>query len=416
MRENKKLQASFGSLYKVLFWCLFATSYPLAAFSQSSDFVYDSSLQRSNFMSLSPDYVDKLEAELSDRRSVFFWKLRFYSQNLETASNINQQIAGATFRSKFTYRFLESLTFKAKGNLTMMTGRVQNIFGAQQVGTGIYPRELKLQYEPIADFLTLDFGMIHQRFFNNQLFVGNLGFVGTSQRMAYKQPRFEVALRTQQLIPTSYTNSTRVADRETMPSFYTESLEGKFLISRNNFINGRLTHFQYNNLPHIAAFQSFIYGNTVTNTDVNNAQFIYGFNGFMSQLTFEQRISDSLSAQVMWDVIKNNQAPSDAGEARKITLAVANDFGRWILSGSFTDYFIESDAVPARYNSSVLGHNNRIGNSLQLGVESKDWGVDFKLNYVKADLLNQATMRIDGLQQDNQQSIYLSVETLYDFI
>jgi hypothetical protein len=48
--------------------------------------------------------------------------------------------------------------------------------------------------------------------------------------------------------------------------------------------------------------------------------------------------------------------------------------------------------------------------------ESKQWGVNFLASYVKADLLNPTTARIDGLQQDNQQTFYLAVETMYDFI
>ena len=35
---------------------------------------------------------------------------------------------------------------------------------------------------------------------------------------------------------------------------------------------------------------------------------------------------------------------------------------------------------------------------------------------IKADLLNENTVRVNNLQQDNQQTIYFAVETMYDFI
>ena len=72
--------------------------------------------------------------------------------------------------------------------------------------------------------------------------------------------------------------------------------------------------------------------------------------------------------------------------------------------------------MPAAYNSYRLGHNNRIGNNYGLNLESKDWGVVFKVDYTEANLLNPAARRLDGLQQDNQQIFYISVETMYDFI
>ncbi len=416
MRENRHLYASIRSVIKIAIWFLIGTGYSLASYAES-DYSYDSSIQRSNFLSINPDYEKVVEAQIDDRRAQFLWKLRFDSLSFQTDDNINSQIAGATFRTKFNYKFLETLSFKAKANLSLESGRSQDIFGDQEPGSGIYPREVKIAYEP-NDFVELDLGMIHQRFFNNPLFLANLGFIGASERFVYKSPseRVEVALRLQQLIPTSYTNSTRVAEREEIPEFYTESLESTLMLSRSNFLKGRLTHFRYANLPAVAAFQSFIYGNTVTNTDINNAEFIYGFDGYMTQVGFEQKFSNSLSMQFLWDTINNTAAPSDAGEAQTLTAAGAYDSGRWIIGWKYDNFFIESDAVPARYNSHNYGHNNRIGNSYQMSLESKDWGVNFKVNYVRADLLNQSTRRIDGLQQDNQQTFYIAVETLYEII
>ncbi len=419
MRENKYLYASYGSLVKGLCWCLFATSIPFSVFAADvvvDGFSYDSSLQRSSFLSINPNYEKILEASVADRRSHFFWKLRFDAQSLETDDNINSQIAGATFRAKFGYKLIESVEFKAKSNLSLESGRTQDIFGDQEPGSGIYPREVKITYTPFKDVVEIDAGMIHQRFFNMPIFIGNLGFIGLSEKVFYESERFDVGVRLQQLIPTSYTNSTRVGERENVPYFYTESLEATWRTSRWNFLKTRLSHFRYENLPSVVAFDSFIFGNTVTNTDVNNARFIYDFDGWVSQWAFEQKFSDSLAAQLQWQIVKNTAAPSDAGEGRMISIGVANDFGRWIAAVKFVDFFIESDAVPARYNSHAYGHNNRIGNALNFSLESKDWGVNFKADYVKADLLNQSIRRLDGLQQDNQQTIYFAVETMYEFI
>ncbi len=420
MRENKYLYTSLRSVIKWMVWFLFGTGFSLNSMAQSIDSsdetYYDSSIQRSNFLTLNPDYYNQLEAEVAGRRTKLFWKLRFDGQSISTDDNINSQIAGANLVGKFSHKFIQDFEFKAKASLNLESGRSQAIFGDQEPGSGIYPREVLVQYTPFQEYLQVQAGLIQQRFFGEQLFVSRLPFMGFSEKVGISGKRYDVGVRLQQLIPTSYTNATRVSEREDIPYFYTESLEGGLKISRYNFVRGRLTHFRFENLPSVVAFDSFLYGNTVTNTDVNNAEFIYGFEGWLTSLSFEQKFTDAFSAQLHWNTIVNNKAPSDAGEAQTIGGTLAYDAGRWIFAGLYKNYFIESDAVPASYNSHLYGHNNRIGQGIGFRIESKDWGVHFIGDYVDADLLNQSPRRIDGLQQDNQQTIYFAVETMYDFI
>lgn len=420
MKNNKDLNAGAPALSPLAFWCVIAAicivSFKALGQGQDVGAFYDSSIQRSNFLSTDPRYENIIEEQLQDRRSLFLWKLRFDSQNLQTANNIQSQNVGATIRGKFNYKLVDNLDFRATGNISLESGRSQSIFGDLEPASGLYPRELKLHWRVIQNMMDLDFGQIHQEWHNEPLFIGNLGFPGLSESFYWTPKNFEFIFNAQQLIPTSSTLSTRVTEREEMPTLTTETLQATVHLSRSNYVKGRVTHFRYNNLPHIVAFESFLYGNTVTNSDVNNARFIYGFEGFLTQLAFEQRITDSLSAQIQWNTIKNNKAPSSVGEAQSIRAWVANDFGRWILAGMYMNYFIESDAVPAFYNSYRYGHNNRIGNSFEINLESKNWGVIFKAHYTEADLLNESSRRIDGLQQDDQKTIYFAVETMYDFI
>lgn len=420
MKNNKDLKAGKPALSPLAFWCLIATifvaSLDASAQGQDTGAFYDSSLQRSNFLSVDPQYERIIEDQLTDRRTVFLWKLRFDSQSLQTENNIQSQNIGATIRGKFRYKLVERLDFRATGNLSLESGRSQSIFGDLEPSSGIYPRDMKLHWTAITNHLEIDFGQIHQDWHNEPLFIGNLGFPGVSESLFWSNNTYDVAVIAQQLIPTSSTLSTRVTEREEVPTLTTETIQGTVHLSSTNYLKGRLTHFQYKNLPHIVAFDSFIYGNTVTNSDINNAEFIYGFGGYMTQLAFEQKITNSLSASIQWNTIHNTQAPSQVGEAQSIRAWVANDFGRWILAGMYMNYFIESDAVPAFYNSYRFGHNNRIGNSFEINLESKPWGVIFKAHYTEADLLSESARRIDGLQQDDQKTIYFAVETMYDFI
>ena len=105
--------------------------------------------------------------------------------------------------------------------------------------------------------------------------------------------------------------------------------------------------------------------------------------------------------------------------AYKINFLNANKDVHYVTSGKkkeYNNYFIESDAVPAFYNSYKMGHNNRIGNGFKLSVESKSWGIIFSGEYYKADLLRNQGPIASGLQQNNQETFYFKMETMYDFI
>lgn len=413
MRELKCLHIC-AQLFAM--WCLIVTTNVDNAMAEESS--YDSSIQRSNFMAIEPRYKKSLEKQLEDRRSQFLWRMRFDSESLQTDKNAQSQSVGAKARAQFQYKLLENLKFKSKVNLSLESGRSQDIFGDLEPSSGIYPQELKLSLDAVEDHITLEAGQIHQRWLNEPLFIGGLGFPGAAQKFQIKKKSWDLGLITQQLIPTSSTLSTRVAEREGTPSLFTESIQAGVRPSSNNFILGRVTMYKYNDLPSVVAYWSRIYGNTPSNfgNDINNSTFRYDFSGWMGQMAYEQKFSNSFSMQFQYMAMKNTAAPDDSGESQAITVTAANDFGRWIIGGRYKNYFIESDAVPAYYNSHRLGHNNRTGNEYEIMFESKDWGVNFSATYVKADLLRDQGQTASELQQDNQQTFYIQVETMYDFI
>lgn len=412
MKEVRHLRR-YAQLFAM--WCLIVTIFVDTAIAYEQ---YDSSIQRSNFLTIDPTYKKLLDEQIKERRAGFTWNMRFDAQSLQTDQNNQSQSVGATIGTQLNYKVIDRVSFKAKANLGLESGRSQDIFGDLEPNSGVYPRELKLSVIAIEDHLDLEAGQISQTWINEPLFIGGLGFPGASEKLKFENKRVKVNLRAQQLIPTSSTLSTRVQGKEATPSLMTETGEITWNISSNNFVLGRFTWFNYNDLPSNVAYWSRIYGNSPSNfgNDVNNSQFRYDFSGWIGQLAFEQKISNSLTAQIKHSVIKNEKAPSEVGEAQNTSLIIANDFGRWIVAGEYNNYFVESDAVPAFYNSYKMGHNNRIGNGFKLSVESKSWGIIFSGEYYKADLLRDQGPIASGLQQNNQETFYFKMETMYDFI
>ncbi|MCB0377749.1 MAG: hypothetical protein KDD33_04590 [Bdellovibrionales bacterium] len=380
-------------------------------------YAYDSALQRSQFLANEPSYIKIIEAQMEERRASFMWRMRFESLNYNTDNNINSNTMGTSFRARMKYKLLENLDFKGRVWLNFRSGRTQALFGDQTPTSGLYPRELKLSWTPMSDYLTIDGGVIPQTWLNMPIFITSRGFPGLSQRFDLKNDTLGLSLTTQQLIPTSTTLSTRVAEKEEVPTFFTESAELYYNISSANWLRARFHWWSFKDLPHVVAYESAIYGNTLgSGGNQNNATFKYEFEGWITQLIFEQKLSNRLALQLQWNMLQNVRAPSDASDAQNIRAHVAYDSGRWIYSGSYDNFFIESDAAVSSYNSFNFGNTNRIGYALEAAAESKDWGVQFSLNYSNADLLNQNPPVVGGLQQDNLQTIWFKVETAYDFI
>ena len=426
MKEYGHIHRFIANRLVKLGWCLLATTVftftssaeeKIYAKDYSHKYSYNSSIQNSNFLILDPRYEFEIEDQTKDRRSQLFWKLRFDMQSLETEDNNQSQIAGATFQTKFRYKLLKNVRFKAKANLSLESGRSQDIFGDQEPGSGVYPREFLVEWKVWKKYFALQAGLLQQKLtYLEPLFISNLAFPGVLEKFRIGSDTTFAAVYLQQAIPSSYTRSTRVSERENVPYFYTESLYGQLGLGKRGFLFGNVTHYRYENLPAIVAYDSFIFGNTVEAPNQNNARFVYEFDGFFTYLGGEAKLSNSLSFQGWWNTIRNTEAPVEAGEAQSYNALIANDFGRWNVSLNYKNFFIESDAVPGAYNSHIHGHTNRIGQTYGFGIESKDWGVIFRGSYTEADLLNQSRVRFDGVQQDDQKTIYFSVGTMYDFI
>ena len=406
----------------LVFGCLFVTT-PIA-FSQAGEDTYHSTIQDSRFLVPQPRYETKLWQSWKkddDQRVGLVWGLSLSGESFQTSSNIQSQTATYGFKAKFRYKIMDNLELRSKANLAFQSGRTQDIFGDLEPVSGIYLRRALLQWTPFGDWLKLDAGVISQRWLDNELFIrGGAGFPGARQYVKYKAKNYSVGFTAQQLIPTSATLSTQVAEKEATPTFNTQTLNGDVRLGKYNVGGAQFTLFQFANLPRVVAWESGKWGNNIVGGAVQdtNTRFRSNFGGWVSELWLEQKFTNNFSAQIGMDVIKNTQAEDSTGESQSIQLSAAYQSGQWVIAPSVNSYFIEPDAVPAFYNSSIYGHNNRIGTAYTLGVESKKWNTLFNISFIDSQILqeNGLTPTPVRTQPEDQQTIYISVETAYDLI
>lgn len=374
-------------------------------------------IQNSKFL-FTPYSSSKFDKTLFDRmgdkKIKLLWNLGLDGQSLGTDRNNQSQVASLQSQLQMKSQLTPALSLNGEARIRFRSGRTQFIFGDQESGTNIYLRHGSLKYQTWRNRITLEGGVLSQRkMLNNPLLVSTIGFPGVHQKLFYGGPKWGVSLGAQQSIPVSSTLGTRVQEREVTPVLFSEYLSLDWFPVRGTAVTARLGWFNFNNLPATVAYWSQVFGNTFTGNGQNNAFFAYDFNGWNTQLLLDQSLSRRWAVQLQGNFLRNVAAPDTLNESQIIKATVAYESNHWIFSLKGESFFSEPDSAPAFYNSWRRGHNNRVGWGLGAAAESKNRNFRMFFEYFDARLLNINTFS-ESIQQDDQKTVVVGLETAYD--
>jgi len=402
---------------KVLFLLGMSTALTNHVLADTAAGPYPSIIQNSKFLfnpAEESNYASRLFQKQASKKTNLIWKLGLDGQGLQTDRNNNSQVASLQTRLKLRSNLTRQLSIFGDARVRFRSGRTQRLFGDQESGTNIYLRQGELNFQGWKKRITIGAGVLSQKsMVNNPFLVGSLGFPGVHQRIKIKGKTWGVALAAQQVIPTSSTLSTRVQGREQVPSLFTEKLTLDWHPRKGTWIAGRLGWFSFYNLPSIVAHQSQLFGNTFTGQNDNNAFFLFGFNGWSNQFIVDQAITSRLAVQVKGIFLRNIAAEDTLNESRILSGVLAYEGKKWLYFLGGESFFSEPDSSPSYYNSWRRGHNNRIGWGMSAFIESKVHNFRFGFEFFDAKLLN-VNQFSESIQQDNQQTFLVKLETAYD--
>lgn len=323
-----------------------------------------------------------------------------------------EQSIGLSLDGDLRMRLLPRLSLFARGSAQLASGYAQSRFGDQVPASGLSLQEVAMSVRVLnfdAAKLTMSAGALNQRELGADLLVSSQPFPGLRESLHIGSKAFAVRLWAQQTIPTSKTLSTRSIDAEVTPSFMTETVELSIQPSDSLKAKSFLTHFLFNNLPSAVAVDSIVYGNTTTETGPLTSQFKYRFEGLVAGGSVEAELVRSAALGLSGYLAQNAAAPEGYRNAQKVEgflrIGLPGDIDLTPSAGTF---FSESDVAPSFYNSSELGHNNRVG--WLAAIETLFKKEQFKLRgeYVDADLINPSR------DQSRQRFFMIRFETLYD--
>ncbi len=326
------------------------------------------------------------------------------------------QYFGFGLNGDFRAQLMSGLSFRVKGGASLTTGYAQSRFGDNVGASGIFMQEAVMTARAVdSKFLRayVAGGALDQNVFEAPLFIArSTAFPGVRETLVIGNSNdFRIKLWAQQAIPTSKTLSTKTVDAEVTPSFLSETAE--ISIEPSDILNAKaaVTHFTFNNLPSAVALESVIYGNTVNEIGPNTSQFKYRFDGFMASGSLSLRLANSLSWHLFGYAIQNAAAEEGYRNAQNIQTGFKVSLpGEIDVTPTVSTFFIEDDAVPGFYNSSVAGHNNRQGFAASVDAYFQRQRFRVAAEYVDADVINF------NINQSRQQTMTIKFETFYEML
>ncbi len=321
------------------------------------------------------------------------------------------QSAAFVLGEEFKYRLTDEVHLNVDSKLYTFAGQSLSRFGDGIPTNGIYLKEALVEWQPFQ-FVSVAGGAINQRYLNSGLLIYEKAFPGAREKLAYNTGNFTASLTAEQTVPTSASLSTKTADREDQPSFFAETLSGKFDVIRSFAFEFFGTFFDFRNLPSQVAFDSSLYGNTATQmSSPNSAKFIYEYAGWLLGAKGDIELSRQAKLLVAGSLLSNELAPTAFNHGQIVSagaeFSVTDNLS---INPTMETFFNESDSAPAYYNDFVYGHNNRQGYGAYLTLDFKK--SNFKLIgfYVDADVINF------NVNQSRQQVYLIKLETSYDVL
>ncbi len=386
------------------FWILILLVFSCTQSVLAIEFTFESS-------SFSKSYIKAIEdkAESENKKMFLLWDLK------STAESFSSEIDNAFFfqfqsSGKLKYQILDRLELDLKANVIFQGGQAQSRFGDLLPQGPAYLSYGQLNFDVLGNnTLELQAGALSQfEVFGNNLFISKRAFPGVGESLKFEIEDLKIKLSAQQVIPTTFTLSTALVEREKTPTL--NSLNANFNYDLKPFVfNLNAAYFDYNDLPALVRDTSRLFGNTVNGTGFNSV-FAFDYRGWISNFDTSYNPTKDTAFRFVLSMLENTAAPKTYNQSQFIQLSAHHRINRELgLDLIISDFFVESDAVPAFFTSRTFQTNHK-GNMIEVGMQWLEKKVRVSAGYTVSNLINPDS---SGRQLDND-IISFNLETAYD--
>lgn len=302
---------------------------------------------------------------------------------------------GASLRLNPSFAYMPSPFFTLKGGawVYLNSSRIQDRFILPNQNSTAFLREMVAVVQPYRG-LNLKLGALDMEDMENPFLFFRRTFPGADLSYGLGQDRWRLEAGARYAIPTSFSLEFDRTQNEELPSFATAGLKGKVDLNRSLTARARVDYFQFNKLPAVAAFSSQFHGNQATG-GLGSARFLYEYRGWAQKYDLDVRWNSRWLTNVALQSVDNIAAPVDRSRSQSIGVSSTYDGTKLAVTPRLSYFYMESDAAPAFYNASYLGHANRVGFDAGLLVNIKRWGLQVYGNFVDSRLLSESINQND---------------------
>jgi hypothetical protein len=389
--------------FKSLLWLGLLTSFSYPAFA--IDYTFLSSPFAKSYNKLLEDKADRQGSKM-----YLLWSMESnassYSSEIDNAFYFQFKSSG-----KLKYQILDRLSLDLKANVLFQGGQAQSRFsellpsGPAYLSYGFFNLDVlgNESFEVQAGALS------QTEVFGSSLFISQRSFPGIGESIKFSKDNYKLKLSAQQVVPTTFTFSTSLVEREKTPTLNSANINLSYDDDIFHFgVMGGV--FNYSNLPHMVADASRLYGNSVVGTGFAS-EFVFDYAGWLAGFDSAYSPTKDTTLRFAVNMLENSGAPRTYNQAQVIQVSghhrLNSDIGFDVL---LTDFFIESDAVPAFFTSRTYGQTNREGYSIELGMQWIEKKVRVSAAYTVSNLISADPSE---RQQDND-IISINLETAYD--
>lgn len=324
----------------------------------------------------------------------------------ETAQGNNAAFGAST---RFQYKFIESLQMNAEVAALFSSERYQAQLETDEFANGIYAKRFDVVFKPVRFFQIGAGGVNQKEFLDRPLLLSNRAFPGAYAQANIENGRNGVWVRVGEYIPTSRSFDSDRQEKESLPTLTT--LEAKALWVPNRYfqIAPSFTHFTYENLPSVVAYEGNLRGNTVSGQTRPNSVFEYDYRGYVGGVDLKLNPSRNLNFTLSTQLIENLEAPETLNSGQVASISSELHYSKMIFKPILGAFYNEADSSPGAYNKGELGHNNREGRFFGFDVDFIKYNFRLRTRYVKADTINENS----AANQFDQTYLAVVLETLY---
>lgn len=295
-------------------------------------------------------------------------------------------VTGIRLHGDFKYKLAPISEIVTDASLRMYWGRIQARYDDDLYQSHFKVNEAYINLKPDGPFEARIGAHSQSALKSNLIVAPRRSFAGVKEILKWENRTQTVTLWAQQTIPSSYSMNSRRSEREKTPTFLTESLDWEVRPNEEWNLNLFTTHYRYNNLPSLVAYESSVLGNFNTDgTTPNNTSFVTEFDGILIGTEACWCGIQKVGLVGGYQFLRNFGDKGNLNQAQDVSLGVKIKTADFDFEPVARVFAVEGNVAPASYSHLDYGYTNRQGVNFEVVLTLNKYGFSIKGEYSQSE-------------------------------